>query len=69
MIQYEAETIRRQYPVGTRVKLEHMADPFPVPDGMTGTVAYVDDCGQLHMNWDNGSSLALIPGEDDFRKI
>ena len=29
----------------------------------------VDDIGQLHMKWDNGRTLALVPGEDSFRKL
>lgn len=29
----------------------------------------VDDQGQLHMNWENGGSLALVPGEDDFHVL
>ncbi len=30
---------------------------------------YVDDAGQIHMKWDTGGSLALIPGEDSFRTL
>ena len=32
------------------------------------TVAYVDDMGQIGMNWDNGSSLSLMPSLDSFSK-
>ena len=47
-----------------------MNDPFaPVPSGTRGTVDYVDDMGQIHMRWDNGRTLALVPGEDSFRKL
>lgn len=34
-----------------------------------GTVVYVDDMGQLGVEWDNGSALSLIPGEDSFSKV
>lgn len=37
-----------------------------MPAGLVGVVNYVDDVGSIHVNWSNGSSLALIPGEDDF---
>lgn len=37
-----------------------------MPSGLTGEVTYIDDMGSVHVNWSNGSSLALIPGEDDF---
>ena len=23
----------------------------------------------IHMNWDNGRTLAVVPGEDSFRKL
>ena len=66
----QAKRIKEQYPPGTRIMLNSMSDPFaPVPSGTRGTVKVVDDIGQLHMSWDNGRSLAVIPGEDSFRKL
>jgi hypothetical protein len=44
-------------------------DPRPVASGTRGTVKVVDDMGSIHMQWDNGRTLALIPGEDRFRKL
>ena len=62
--------IRDQYSPGTRIRLIQMDDPYaPIPSGTEGTVDFVDDAGQIHMKWDNGRSLALIPGEDSFSKI
>lgn len=58
------------YPPGTRIELISMEDPFhPVPSGTKGTVTFVDDMGTIHMKWDNGRTLALIPNQDQFRKI
>lgn len=66
----EIASIKTEYPVGTRIKLNHMGEEkFPVADGTTGKVTYVDDNGQIHMRWDNGRTLPLVPGVDDFVKI
>lgn len=66
----QAKRYREAYPPGTRLELIRMDDPYaPIPSGTKGTVDYVDDAAQIHMKWDNGSTLALIPGEDTFRKI
>ena len=62
------ELIRRQYPVGTRIILNHMDDSQAPPPGTKGTVAYVDDIGQIGVKWDTGSSLSLIPGVDSFSR-
>lgn len=52
--------------IGQRVKLIHMQDPYPVPAGTLGTIEFIDDKDQIHVAWDNGSSLALIPSIDKF---
>ena len=42
----EVENIKEQYPVGTRIELVQMEDPYaPVESGMQGTVKIVDDAG------------------------
>lgn len=63
------ESLKRDYPTGTRVELIYMNDPYSklVP-GDKGTVDYIDDAGTIHVHWDSGSSLGLIYGEDSFRK-
>lgn len=65
-----AERMKRCYPPGTRLMLISMDDPYaPVQGGTRGTVDYVDDGAQIHMHWDNGRTLAVVPGEDSFRKL
>lgn len=51
--------------VGRRVRLVRCTDPHTsLTPGALGTVSYVDDAGTIHVNWDDGSSLGLIPRED-----
>ena len=58
------------YPPGTRLELISMGkDPDPVPPGTRGTVERVNSLGDIEVDWDNGRSLSLIPGEDSFRKL
>ncbi|MCI8446085.1 MAG: DUF4314 domain-containing protein [Bacilli bacterium] len=65
----EVEKIKKLFPVGTRVRLIQMDDSQAVPSGILGTVDYIDDDGQIHMNWDNGRTLALIYGVDQFEIV
>ena len=58
------------YPKGTRIELIAMEDPYaPIARGTKGTVVAVDDMGTIHMEWDNGRTLGLIPSEDEFKII
>lgn len=56
--------------VGRRVRLVRTTDSYTalVP-GDEGTVDLVDDMGTVHVLWDNGSSLGLIPDEDQWTVI
>ena len=61
--------IKAQYPEGTKIKLIAMDDMQAPPPGTIGTVVCVDDAGSIHVRWETGSGLALIPGVDSFKKI
>ena len=64
-----AAMTRLNYPPGTRLELISMDDPHAIPPGSRGTVDHVDDMGTIHMRWDSGRSLGIVPGEDSFRKL
>ena len=65
------EALRKEYPVGCRVELVCMDDPYnqKLHPGCKGTVRSVDDIGTIHVSWDCGSSLGVVYGEDLCRKI
>ena len=63
------ESIRKRYPVGTRVKLVKMDDAQAPAPGTKGTVEGVDDTGSLLMRWDDGSGLNVVYGEDIVKKL
>jgi len=55
---------------GDRVELIHTSDEFTnLKRGDLGTVGLIDDAGTVHVNWDNGSSLGLVPGEDVWKPV
>lgn len=62
------EALRREYPSGTRVELVKMDDLQAPPIGTKGTVRGVDDTGSIMVDWDNGSGLNVVYGEDVVRK-
>ena len=70
MSRKEVEALRKKYPKGTRVELVSLEDPYSrMPEGTRGTVDAVDDIGTIHVRWDNGSGLGIVPGVDTVRKV
>ncbi len=59
-----------EFPKGTRVELVSTTDPYtPLKAGDQGVVNTIDSVGTIHVNWDSGSSLGLLPGYDEFRVV
>lgn len=52
--------------IGDKIKCIAMDDEQAVPTGTYGTVYHIDDLGTIHVSWENGSGLGLIPGVDEF---
>lgn len=52
---------------GKRVTIIRMEDPYTdLRPGSKGTIKGEDDMGHILVNWDNGSSLNLIPDLDEY---
>ena len=51
---------------GTKIKLIYMHGEPQMPCGLIGSVRFIDSANQIHVTWQNGSSLALIPEIDKF---
>ena len=64
----EVIRIKDMYGPGTEIELIHM-EGEDMPRGTIGTVVKVDDIGQIHMKWQNSSSLALNTETDTFNVI
>jgi hypothetical protein len=55
---------------GKRIELIRMEDPYTnLKEGDKGTIQFIDDIGQIHVKWDNGSTLAISPEIDEFNII
>lgn len=51
--------------VGDRVRLEVCLDAHTrLRPGATGTVTLIDSLGTVHVDWDDGHRLGLVPGID-----
>ena len=63
----EVMRIRKDFPAGCRIVLDQMGSGiFPILEGAEGTVQYVDDRGTVHVVFDGGKWIGLVPGKDRF---
>ncbi len=65
----EIKSIKEKYISGTKIKLVKMYDLQALPTGIKGKVTNVDDTGKIQVRWENGSTIALNVGIDDFEII
>ena len=64
------EQLRKKYPVGTKLQLISMRnEKYPILPGTVGEVTHIDDIGNIHVRWQNDSSLAIIPEVDSLRVV
>lgn len=64
----DVQFIKDFYKPGSRIWCREM-EGEPSMSDVKGTVAFVDDFGDIHVDWDNGRGLALIPGVDKYGLI
>ena len=56
--------------IGARVKALKVLDPYAdIVVGTKGTVVFIDDFDTIHVHWDDGRRLGLIPEIDEFEII
>ena len=66
----DVKKTRETFTEGLVIELIEMAEErYAPPAGTKGTVEYVDDMGTVHVRWENGSSLGLLPEIDRYRII
>lgn len=54
---------------GLRIRMIDMDDQYAVDEGMEGTIIRIDDLGTIHVKWDDGSTLGVIPGIDKYELL
>jgi hypothetical protein len=54
---------------GMRIRMIHMDDERPVDEGMEGTIRNVDDMGTIHVTWDDGRTLGVVPNVDEYELL
>lgn len=58
--------MKREIKAGDRIRIIHLKGEYCRYDGREGIVESIDSIGQLHGTW---GGLAVIPEEDEFKKI
>lgn len=54
----------------TRVRLLYTSDEHTkLRPGAEGTISFIDSMRTIHVDWDDGSTLGLIPGVDSWEVL
>ena len=53
--------------IGKTVELIYMDDTQSPEPGTKGVIKSIDGIGQIHVNWETGSTLSLVPELDQFK--
>lgn len=62
--------INSQLFVRDRVRLIEMLDEYTqLEPGAQGVVDFIDDLGTVHVKWDTGHTLGLIPELDKYERL
>lgn len=65
----QLKKLKAEYPAESVVKLLAMDDLQALPAGTIGIVKVVDDISDILVDWENGSHLKLIYGQDKWEVI
>ncbi len=70
---YEHEStlaeLKKRFPAGALVELVKMEDGDSPPVGTKGNVLHVDALGTVHVLWETGSTLGIVPTVDEIRLV
>lgn len=69
-VKLDVAEIKNKYKAGMKIRLIKMYDYIaPISPLTTGFIEHIDDIGTLHILWEDGKRLGLIPGVDEFEVI
>jgi uncharacterized Zn ribbon protein len=56
--------------IGQKVRAIKIEDPYTeIEAGSEGTITFIDDFGTIHVKWDSGRTLGIIPEVDKYEVI
>jgi len=61
--------LKKRYPAGALVELASTDDKDSPPMGTKGEVLHVDALGTVHVLWETGSTLGIVPSVDEIRLV
>ena len=56
--------------VGKQIRMVEMVDdPQPIESGTIGVIYHVDSLGTIHVHWENGRTLGVVPNVDKYEVV